>query len=150
MRQVQRLTAAVLFVLAFASAAYAQDTELISVSRKQTQGVQQFSGTSPITAAMLPVGDESVWISADVLSADRVDPTKSFFISFFTSADNGVTWQRIGGMGWTGHAENETTGPIGLAMPAAGFVNRRIRVEIDVPTRMQLGFTATVTRNLPF
>lgn len=146
----RRLILAAVMVWALAGSAFAQDTTLITVARKQVQGVHTFSAASPVTAEMVPIGDEYVWIAADWAPADRLDPTKSFRFNLFKSADGGATWQHVVGGGFVGNPELADTTPVGVATPASALVGMLLRVEMDVPVRTGLGFTATIMSTLPF
>jgi hypothetical protein len=138
------------FVVGFVASAAAQDTNLITVARRNIQGVDQISSQSPVTSEMLAFGDEQVLLLADVASADKRDPTKSFWLKIFVSYDNGVTWNVYGGMQFQGAADVDLSAPIGMYVPAAALIGARVRLELDAPVRLSLGGSVTITRTPPF
>lgn len=147
---VRSLLLALAFVVSASGLAQAQDTSLISVSRRQIQGVEQFSAPSPVTAEMVPFGDEVALVLADVAANDKTDPTKSFWFHLYRSINDGQTWLYAGGFRFVGSADTPTNAVIGTAIPAAQFVGARFRIEIDAPNRMSLGGSVTITRTPPF
>lgn len=147
---VRTIVLALALVVGLAGAAQAQDTALITLARKQTQGVEQFSAPSPITAEMLSVGDERLLFTIDISNADKLDPAKSFWFHLYRSSDNGQTWQYAGGARSQGAPDNDVTTPIGFHLAAAPFVGVRVRLELDVPNRMAIGGSVTITRTPPF
>jgi hypothetical protein len=123
------------------------DTVLVSMARRNNvQGVVQQSSASPITEAMVPSGEESLQLIADLAPADRVDPTKSFWLRVYVSRNDGATWEMAGNsLRFTGEVGLPASAIIGVSFPAAPFIGTRVRLELDAPSRVSLGGTVTVT-----
>lgn len=128
------------------------DTVLISMARKNNvQGVIQQSAVSPVTAAMVPSGEEWCVIIADLAGPDRVDPSKSFWLRVFASRDDGQTWFQTGGsIKFTGEVGLPPAAIIGVAFPASQLVGARLRLELDAPVRISVGGTVTIMAQPPF
>ncbi len=152
MRTIRIIALALALFVGGVSAVEAQDVALITVSRKQVQGIDSYTTALPLTLADMPAGDEALWIAADIAPADRIDPTKTFFFQTYTSVDGGQTWQPNQGGGFRGDPSFTASTPIGITIEHADLVKligRRIRIDTDVQIRMSIGFTATLTRTPP-
>lgn len=150
---VRSILLALTFVVSVSAFAEAQDVAtLVTIARKQTQGVDTLTGASPVTADMVPIGDERVFVVADMVGADKQDPTKSFWLHMRYSLDNGQTWRYAGGLRFTGSADTATTAIIATeaSVPASTFIGALFRLEVDVPNRMPLGGTITISRLAPW
>ena len=123
------------------------DTLLYSQPAKQMRGLDVFNAPSPVTPEMVVSGNEFLLVLFTISAADRLDPTKSVELAIFTSSDGGFNYtvQPVAAMRFVGSPNSVPGELIGLAVGAAMFVNKHLRIELNVPNRMSLGITACVT-----
>jgi hypothetical protein len=93
---------------------------------------------------------EFIRLSADIADADLTNAQKSGQFTLQKSSDNGVTWDNVGGFGFTGSAKpvpDPDTGSLQSysEFPISQIGNALVRVEVVVPSGKSLNAGASIT-----
>lgn len=111
-------------------------------------GVQEFSTPDVVTAADLPSGSELLFIALDMTNAVRTNPSTFVALRFFTSRNDGVSWQPVAGITFRGDPSLPNTAPIGVGIGAASLIGARVKAQVECPSPTSVGLSVSVASAL--
>lgn len=134
----RHLLLAVVLFFGLVSSLEAQVNKL-SISRRQVIGVQEFATPTPVEAGDIVSPGDLIFISLNLQPGVRTDPSVIIRLNVFSSSDNGLSWQPIGGMTFKGDPDLPAGQRVGIGMGADGVLGKRIKAQVDSPVQRQIG-----------